>query len=186
VLVLTEGTASFGPDTLAGQWFSETGAALTGEFLALSGAGLTPSVDLELSPLVGGGLALRRITFGPAPTSTWVGLFTSGAASSAPAPAWLASRPNTRLWLVRGKAAYALTPERATAADCTQRLEVVSSAGASCGALDFPIASGPCVTLALTLGLDGTVIQQLPTALESNPSPHQRTCTWRLWPGLLH
>ena len=61
-----------------------------------------------------------------------------------------------------------------------QRVEIVAPDGTSCGARDFPIAAGTCETKDLTVGWDGTVIQGLPTALETAGQPFdQRTCTLR-------
>jgi integrase len=51
-------------------------------------------------------------------------------------------------------------------AEC-QHVEVVGSDGTSCGAADYLIAAGNCDTKDLMLAADGTVIQQLPDAMES-------------------
>ena len=87
--------------------------------------------------------------------------------------------------MVHGGAGYALIDSVGDAAPCSQQIEVVAPSGKSCGAASFSIASGACSTGRLTVGYDGTVIQQLPRAMESQPDPAwgAHTCTWRYWPG---
>ena len=59
--------------------------------------------------------------------------------------------------------------------------------GKSCGARDYPLAAGTCDTLDLALGMDGTVIQQLPVSMETQVDQHgSHTCTWRWWAAALH
>src|SRR5947209_2127859 len=71
-----------------------------------------------------------------------------------------------------------------TGVACTQRLEIVAPDGTSCGATDYVIASGTCDTFEMRLAADGTVIQELPSAMETfYDSIGQSTCTWRWWPG---
>jgi len=85
----------------------------------------------------------------------------------------------------RGAAVLAL-PLGAKGVLCTQRVEVVAPDGTSCGATDYPIAGGTCDTLDLNLGADGTIIQQLPGAMEqTNSIVGGHTCTWRWWPAAL-
>src|SRR6267143_636693 len=83
----------------------------------------------------------------------------------------------------RGGQAYAALPLGASNVACTQRLELLAPDGTSCGARDYQIAAGTCSTGDLTLGLDGTVIQQLPASMESERSWYDgsHTCTWRWW-----
>jgi hypothetical protein len=72
--------------------------------------------------------------------------------------------------------------------NCSQPVEVIAPDGTSCGATDYPIAPGACDTLALTLAEDGTVIQQLPTAMEVTDPPNidsNHSCTWRWWTAAL-
>jgi len=77
-------------------------------------------------------------------------------------------------------------PYGAKGVACTQRIEVVAPDGSSCGARDYPIAGGNCDTHQLSVGADGTVIQMLPTAMETtDPIAFTHTCTWRWWPAAL-
>jgi len=94
------------------------------------------------------------------------------------------ARTDTRLQIARQGRAYAVLPMGAKGVSCSQRVEIVAPDGASCGATDFPIASGTCDTHDLVLGADGTVIQQLPDAMETKDEIHAfHTCTWRWWAG---
>ena len=69
---------------------------------------------------------------------------------------------------------------------CTQRVEVIGPDGRSCGAAEYPIAGGTCDTLEMSLCADGTIIQQLPAAMEQgNYVVGGQTCTWRWWPAAL-
>jgi hypothetical protein len=75
-------------------------------------------------------------------------------------------------------------PYAATGVACSQRLEVVAPDGTSCGSREYPIAAGTCDTHDLSLGADGTVIQQLPDSMESKDEVMLvHSCTWRWWPG---
>ena len=107
----------------------------------------------------------------------------SGLDAVQPAPDWMVARPETRLQIARGGRAYAVLPYAAAGAPCSQRVEVVASDGTSCGSADYPIAKGTCDTKDLILGADGTVIQQLPDAMETRNDLSQHTCTWRWWSG---
>jgi hypothetical protein len=61
-LVITDGAAKFGPGHVSAQWFDPNGAPLTGEFILLSGFVAAQSTRLEASPLIGGGLVVRRLS----------------------------------------------------------------------------------------------------------------------------
>jgi hypothetical protein len=145
---------------------------------------------LEASPLVGGGLAVRRvdIRYGAPPIyhRAPLAIVESGAASFLPAPAWMAARPDATLRIVRGGRAYAALPAPAPGvAPCTQTVEVLAPDGTPCGARSYPIANGECTTRAVTVAADGTVIQQLPAAMEADHEDYGNTCTWRWWAGAL-
>ena len=180
-----------GAGSIAAIWFDQHGAALTGIFEIISGFEAGPSTWFETSPLIGGGLALRRVD---APsdslheerrTSQWLLVLPSGTSSTLPAPDWLTQRPDTTMQLARSGAAYALLPWAADVNHCVQQVEIVSPSGNSCGKLDFPVDDGACRTRELRLGLDGTVMQMLPASREQNQPPGSTvyTCTLRYWPA---
>ena len=102
-------------------------------------------------------------------------------------PAWIAARPHKDLHTVHGGAGYALIDPSGDVAPCGQQVEVLAPSGKSCGTASFFIADGACRTGGLTVGYDGTVIQQLPVAMEPvseiAPGFSEHACTWRYWPG---
>jgi len=190
-LVITDGTSKYGQGTISGQWFDRDGTPLTGEFVLVSGFTPGKSTWFETSTLIGGGLLVRRmdVVYTPAPDAGYHALalvvVSSGATRVDPAPEWIVSRRDVRLQIARGGQAYAALPLGASNVACTQRLELLAPDGTSCGARDYQIAAGTCSTGDLTLGLDGTVIQQLPASMESERSWYDgsHTCTWRWWAG---
>jgi len=102
-------------------------------------------------------------------------------------PAWLAARPHKGLHMVHGGEGYAFIDPAGDVAPCGQQIEVLAPSGKSCGTASFSIADGACRTGGLTVGYDGTVIQQLPAAMErvteTAPGFSEHACTWRYWPG---
>jgi len=63
-------------------------------------------------------------------------------------------------------------------------VEVVAPDGTSCGQRDYAVAAGNCDTKDLAMGADGTVLQQLPGAMETTSADTAlHTCTWRWWPA---
>ena len=172
-------------------WFNSDGKPATGVFRLISGFSAGPSTWFETSPLIGGGLVLRRMD---APsdrderrTSQWLLILPSGSASTGAAPDWLTSRPNTEMQLARSGRAYALLPWSTDASVCDQQVEVMSPSGRSCGKADFSVDGSSCRTRDLRLGYDGTVLQMMPVDREQNSpagSPIY-TCTLRYWPAAL-
>lgn len=187
-LVIFDGSGLFGAGAVGAAWFDTSGAPLTGPFRLLSGFVAGTSTWFETSPLLGGGIAVRRMDSGPGDvrTSQWLVTVPSGLAQPGPAPAWLTARPDTNLSIVRGGLAYATTPWSANESPCAQRVEVLSPAGNSCGALEYAVDDGSCTTRELRLGLDGTVLQMLPADRETTPAGTDlRSCTLRFWPAAL-
>ncbi len=186
VLVIQAGDCS---GCVSGQWFDGDGTPATGSFTLLTG--FTPGANtwFETAPLLGGGLAVRRVDadggFFAANRSTWLVTVAAGSSSPQPAPAWLASRPNTNLAPIRNRTAYALLPNGETGGACTQRLELVSRGGNSCAHYDLDLAPGTCDTSELRVGLDGTILQHTPTSLERNPYGRPQSCALRYWPAAL-
>jgi hypothetical protein len=89
--------------------------------------------------------------------------------------------------MVHGGTGYALIDPAGDVAPCGQQIEVLAPSGKSCGTASFFIADGACRAGGLTVGYDGTVIQQPPVAMEPvseiAPGFSEHACTWRYWPG---
>jgi hypothetical protein len=190
-LVIGDGTGRFGAGVISAQWFDRFARALTGEFVLLTSFQPGRSTWFETAPLIGGGLAVRRmdaIDVGGGRfqlTSRWLVTVPPGSASVSPAPDWLGARNDTLLAIVRGGRAYAVLPEAQQDGDCSQRIEVVTPDGQSCGAQEFRRASGNCKTLGIRVGLDGTVVQQMPPAFEQGAVTDNPSCSWLFWPALI-
>jgi hypothetical protein len=192
ILVVTDGSPHFGAGVISAEWFSAGGMGLNGEFALLKDFQPGPSTWFDLWPLIGGGLAVRRVdglrdSSGRLYVKTqWVATATpivfgqSARPRADPPPDWLKSRPDTRLYIARGGKAYALVPEGAPNVDCAQSVEVVTSSGASCGSRQFRAAQGQCRTLGMTVGADGTLMQQTPQGMDA-----PGVCSWRYFPGAL-
>jgi hypothetical protein len=185
-LVITDGM-KFGPDTISAQWFDRDGTALTGEFVLVTGFTAAESTWFETSPLIGSGVMVRRMDYSYSERvfrSQALAVVDGGMPSVRAAPDWMASRPNTRLEVARGRRGYAVVPYGAKGVPCTQHVEVLAPDGASCGALEYRIADGTCDTHDMAVGTDGTVIQLLPDAMETkDPLLLTHSCTWRWWTG---
>jgi hypothetical protein len=192
-LVITDGSAKFGGGAISAQWFSVSGVPLTGEFLLVSNFTPGSNTWFETSALIGGGVMVRRMDLVletiPTAVTRAKALVTvgSGATFAQPAPAWMTSRPDTRLQITRNGRAYAALPYGAPGVTCAQRVDLLAADGTLCSAATYPIAAGSCNTHDLTLGLDGTVIQQLPGEMETafQGNVNVNTCTWRWWAGAL-
>ncbi len=151
------------------RWFDENGSPITPWF----DVGKVIGTSIHL--LVDGTIVFSN-------DGQWQVALPDGASSSGSVPAWLASRPSTRVATIRGGRAYAVLGT----ADAG-RFEIVTSAGESCGSFSIPAASvGPGETKTptrLDVGADGTLIQTSSLSL-SEPS-FGIHCTFRWWPGLL-
>src|SRR5207244_7077698 len=110
---------------------------------------------------VGSGLFLRG-------GKGWLGQFDAGSTTMTPVPSWLEMRPFTTLHMVHGGRGYAVMPfDLQDSASCEQTIEVFSPSGQSCGSATFTVGGGGCRTGGITVGYDGTVVQQLPRERES-------------------
>jgi hypothetical protein len=102
-------------------------------------------------------------------------------------PAWLATRPDTTLRLVRKGRAYAVLPGVGSygAPGCSQTIEVVAPSGKTCGSSAFEIAP-KCGTFAgaIDVGSDGTVVQEIASDPMTTATGHS-ACGWQWWPGFL-
>lgn len=133
-----------------------------------AGTGFAP----VLSPLIGGGLALRV-------EGQWVAELPSRKTQVKSAPAWLASAPAWHsLTIIREGRAYALAPDvGAEPPDaCRSTVFLHAPAGNRCGALMLP--EGACTSGQLGIGRDGTLVELL-------PEPADNTRAYRYWTGLL-
>lgn len=183
-LVVTGGSAPFGAGSITAQWFDRNGTPLTGEFVLVTGFVPGSSTWFETSPLLGGGVEVRRMDLaGGVYHAKALVLVQSGAAVVQPPPRWMTDRPDTKLQIVRGGKAYAVLPYGAANVPCTQKVEIVAADGTSCGSTSYPIAAGTCNTPDLSVAQDGTVIQGLPASMETvtNEFRAWHTCTWRWW-----
>ena len=193
MLVIQDGYAQCAGCILA-QWFDGDGTPLTGSFTLLAGFAAGPATRFETAPLIGGGLAVRRMDAdrpGQAQRvrSQWLVTVESGNEAVHAAPGWMTTRPDTNLALARGRSAYAVLPNGGFGQPCTQTVELVSPSGNSCASWTLALARDrSCDTLEVRLGLDGTILQRLPFELESDRdgSGRTKTCTLRFWPAALH
>lgn len=194
-LIISDGTQAFGPNTIAGQWFDADGSVLSTPFALIRGFDPALATWFEASPLIGSGLLVQGVVpfldGTPRVYRHNLLVIDDGGTSPRPPPDWLARRVDTRLQRLPSGKGYAVLPDGANGVPCTQHLEVVARDGTSCGERAFQISDGTCDTLDLTLGLDGTVIQQLPTEKETWATfDGQRTgdhsCTWRWWTRAVH
>jgi hypothetical protein len=189
VLLVTDGSARSGAGAISAQWISSSGKDLTGEFQLLSGFQAGSNTWFEVSPLIGGGVAVRRVdaadSAGKDLSSQYLCVVATGGTQCNAPPDWLASRRNARIEPIRNATAYALLPDPATVSDCKQTVELLNGTGASCASKDLPMASGACRTRALEVGTDGTLIQPLADqAWSCGPGDRPCRATWRWWPNL--
>jgi hypothetical protein len=205
-LAIMDGSARWGAGAISAQWFSSSGATLTGEFLLISGFQAGANTWFEASGLTGvggppppcsgcGGVAVRRVDSADDPgrelSSRYLCVVRTGDTSCEAPPDWMASLRDQRIEPImrgregRGGWVYAVLPDPKTVSDCTQRVELLDGSGASCGSMDLPMAQGSCRTRALSVGHDGTLIQPLADkAWQCDPDPRGCRATWRWWPGL--
>jgi len=147
---------------LRGRWLDSNGKAMGPRFVA---ANVPTGAKLSLSRLLDGSLALQQ-------DGAWTLQFQPGA-SGAAAPDWLATRPNTRLSIIRGGTAYLLT---FPSSNCEPvHAALFTASGTRCGAMDFSTDS--CAHTAES-GFDGTVIV-------SGFDEKADKCTGTFWPQLL-
>ena len=188
VLALWDGSSRFGAASLAGQWYDHSGSG--GAVFNAGSTSAWPTLrETRLYERVGSGLFLWVRTYDSSGSvASWRAEYPPMTAGFNAPPAWLVARPETRLHMVHGGAGYAVLPVvplPGTASPCSQTIEVVAPSGTSCGFATFPIAGGACTPMSIDVGYDGSVIQQLPTAMEtcSAGGGHLCTCTWRRWNG---
>jgi hypothetical protein len=181
-LIITDG----GAGAISAQWFEANGAPLTGEFSLIKGFQAGPSTWFETSPLIGGGVAVRRVD-GQSDSNgrsyraaQWLVTVAAGKASAQEAPQWLKDRRDTNLSIARSGKAYATLPMGAPDRGCAQKIEVLAPDGTSCGSFDVSLGSGTCRTEDVALSLGGSPIQPV-----SKEFSQQDTCSYRWWKDAL-
>lgn len=177
VLVLRQDGAS-----VQGLWIDGGGVPEGEPFVVL--VQVTTPLRFQTLRLVGGGLAL-------AVGGKWMAAIVAGSSAPTSPPDWLASRDDFRLQTVRlpaTKSGYALLPRGGKIPVCSQQVEVLAASGRSCGTVAIPVDGDACNSREVRLGLDGTLLQMLPSdreTLASPPSTDVFTCTLRWWPAAL-
>jgi hypothetical protein len=120
-LVITDGAPAFGVGNISAQWFDKDGASLAGEFVLLTNFDAGGSTWFETTPLIEGGLLVRRMD--GKSHAIAVAVVESGTKTVTPPPNWMVSRRDARLQITRGGKAYAVLPLGASGVSCTQRVE---------------------------------------------------------------
>jgi hypothetical protein len=179
--------------TTSGAWFSPSGAQLTG-FQPVGAYDFVSPETYASAPLADGRVALLHIDASRhTDRQTWF-LATAPPATpgsewqSSPVPGWLASSPETRVFLLPNGRGYAVAdaPE-VPPAPCAPQIDVRSISGELCATVTFKVSDAACTSVgALSVGLDGTVIQQVHAndagvACDGGTCP----CVRRWWPKLL-
>jgi hypothetical protein len=150
--------------TLRGRWLTSNAEVMAPAFVA--SLTVPKTARLSLSRLLDGTLVLQQ-------DGAWTLRFSPGSPVPGIAPDWLATRPNTRLSIVRQATAYLLTFPSASCEPVHAAL--FARSGTRCGAIDFPAQSCPT---AAESGYDGTV-------MVSGYDAQSDRCTRTFWPQLL-
>jgi hypothetical protein len=165
VLWTDGGEAAASNAILRGRWLDANGAPTGPVFVAAHGA-MPASAKLSLSRLLDGSLVLQQ-------DGNWTLRYEPGATVAGPAPDWLATRPNTRLSIIRQGTAYLLT----FPSNCEPvHAALFSRSGTRCGGIDFPTRT---CAVAADSGYDGTV-------MVSGYDDRADKCTRTFWPKFLN
>jgi hypothetical protein len=183
-LVLWNGDFSgFPADALVGRWVDRFGQARTGTFVVARNLsfGNIPA-GVSATPLVDGSMAIRAHPASPsnATAQAWVAIVPSGSTAVSAVPGWLATRPDARVFIVRGGRAYALLfpIDRSTCGPA--HVALFAPAGNRCGGFDLDSgAPGPTCALDSNIGRDGTLI------VRGETGAAQVNCKDRVFPALL-
>ena len=160
---------------LDGMWIDEHGTAGPVFHLGPQDA-FAHQLGLQLTQRVQDGLFLQT-------GGKWTGQFDSLARAASSPPAWLESRPDTRLHMVHGGTGYAVLSSAGGAGRCAQAVEVVAPSGTSCGTVAFPSASDSCSFATGSVGYDGTAMVASSKVTDGCANSGTCTCTWQWWPG---
>jgi hypothetical protein len=143
-LAISDGSSTCAGCVL-GQWVDASGAAASGGFVLLTGFDPGPATWLDTAPLIGGGVAVRRVDHNPAAAggepnpaaggvhTRWLATLGHGSTTPKPAPDWLS--PDTSLAIVQGGKAYALFPLASPGTSCPTTADIFSPAGDHCAHL---------------------------------------------------
>jgi Divergent InlB B-repeat domain len=183
-LVITGGAAA---GTITGQWFDAQGNALTGEFTLRTNFTAGNNTWFEGRPLIGGGLAVRRVdqqndaTGYPYRTAQWLLQVDAGSTEVFAPPGWLGDSADTDLAIVPSGKAYARLPMGKPGASCGPTVELFAADGTSCASITLGAAGETCRTEDVALGRDGTLVELAPRAANAAVA----SCSWRWWPQAL-
>jgi hypothetical protein len=176
-LVLWNGDFSgFPAHTVVGRWLDRLGHARTGTFLVSGTSGDTPT------PLVDGSMAIRGFTGNPASSDgeAWVAIVRGGSTAVSAVPSWLATRPDARVFIVRGGRAYALLFPIDRSSCGPVHVALFAPAGNRCGGFDVDVGSpGSACPSKGNIGRDGTLI------VGNRLTVGQPSCKDRVFPALL-
>ena len=154
-----------------GRWVARDGAPIT-DWFPLPGYQTPQRLFPSLTFLMDGSLVLGFDNHrqGQQPQNiVWQSRFPDGASAPEPLPAWLQSRANSSLAVIRGGRGYA---SMGSAAGCgPSSVEVLGISGKSCGCVKPAHAQG------LNIGRDGSLIV-------SEPPVNFGTCVFDLYPQL--
>jgi len=173
------------PGEFAAQWFAPGARPSTRLFTFLGGVRSGPHTWIELTPAVDGGLLVTRAALSTSTADARTEHLCQihpGATTCLPAPAWMQTRPDTRLRTIRGGRAWAAFSTLRHAVDCANKIEILAADGTSCAQMELRIAPGLCHLLDLAIGPEGTVVQTLPREVAL---PNGDNVVWRWWPRLL-
>jgi hypothetical protein len=176
-LVVLGGKSALANEVRTGIWIDPLGNAGQAFVIGAISRGAGAAVFAR----VGQGFFIRQVTPSGA---EWVGQIDALSSSVAPPPDWLILERDTLVQVIKNGAGYALFPSEGLAANrCQQQVSIFDASGRSCGSAQFPLGPDACVTAAITIGYDGTVIQQFPASMEEHAAVTTRTCTWQWWSG---
>jgi hypothetical protein len=178
-LVVLGGASAIANEVRTGVWIDPLGNV--GQPFVIGA--ISRSAGAALFARYGQGFFIRQVT----PSGNeWVGQVDALSSSVAPPPDWLVPERTALVQVIKNGAGYALLPPAGIAASpCGQQIAIFDSSGLNCGSIPFPVGPDACVTAAITIGYDGTVVQQFPASMEKQAAVASQTCTWRWWSAFL-
>lgn len=185
-LILWNGDFSgFPQGSLVGRWLDRTGHPLTNTFVVARNVLFqgTPSGGVSATLLLDDTVAVRAFAVPPVGQpahQAWLARVTNVSKTVTSVPTWLASRPDARVFIVRGGRAYALLFPIDPSTCGPVHMALFAPSGVRCGGLDFDSGSpGPTCALASNIGRDGTLF------VGGSSDPNAASCKDRVFPGLL-